>query len=366
MADENKPSAAASESTSSKAVAVALPKSRAAVSCCDVGARDEQQDAVRIWQDKAKGNLLVVVCDGVGGSNGGGRASNIVIQTAGQLWTDRSGILSDPRKDLLSMSRVAHERICDLGENGDKRSPASTIVALYLTPKEAHWIHSGDSRLYRFRAGEFEFRTRDHSVVQVLVDQGEVSEDEMGSHPDQGRLLQSLGTKDYREPAYGTEPLDAEDGFLICTDGFWERTPRRAMATLIQSQNEQELLARLRRAVRRAVQLNGATGDNVSAVAVAPLKVVRNGGPNQLFPLPAKIAILLAILVAVLLFWWVIGRSKPSSQSMPVLPQTTPPPTTPSHEVPALLPAEPSVIPPAPSARDESPEDPGYEPEPPP
>lgn len=361
MADENKSSAAATDSTSSKAAAVAVPRSRSAVACCDIGAREEQQDAVRVWQDKAKGNLLVVVCDGVGGSNGGGKASAVVIQTAEQLWLDRSGILSDPRKDLMSLSRVAHERICDLAEAGDKRSPASTIVALYLTPKEAHWIHSGDSRLYRFRAGEFEFRTRDHSVVQVLVDQGEVNEEEMGSHPDQGRLLQSLGTKDYREPAYGTEALDAGDGFLLCTDGFWERTPRRAMASLLQSQNEQELLARLRRAIRRAVQLNGSTGDNVSAAAVAPLKVVKNGQSSERVLLLAKIAILMILLMLALLIWWAVGSKPVQPEPNPAVIQTTPQPALPAKPLPAPLPAEPSIQPQEAPAKEDPSQTPGYE-----
>jgi len=245
------------------------PACRATASFSHMGGRPTQQDACQIWENPAIGSTFVVVCDGVGGSRSGAEASAVVVQTAGQLWKDRGGVFSDPKKDLLSLSNVARNRIADLAVAGEKRAPASTIVALYVTPTEAHWIHAGDSRLYHFRNSQLVTRTRDHSVVQILVDQGEVSEEEMGSHPDQGRLLQSLGTQEYREPTYGTAAIGQSDAFVLCTDGFWERTSPKAMASLFLAEPS-NLESELRKVVGRAVQANGPSGDNVTAAIIAP------------------------------------------------------------------------------------------------
>ncbi len=234
----------------------------------DIGARSEQQDAADKFFNPATGNYFLIVCDGVGGSRSGGEASKLVIKSAEELWNVRGGVFQDPKGDLMRLAKVAHDRIKDLSSEGEKRPPAATIVALYVNGTEAHWIHSGDSRLYRFRAGKLQSRTRDHSVVQILVDQGEVAEKDMGTHPDQGRLLQSLGTQDYRDPSYGSSPVTEQDAFLLCTDGFWERTPIEIMATVLSTRPDQ-LNAALQQAIRRAVQQNGPKGDNVTAAVLA-------------------------------------------------------------------------------------------------
>ena len=177
------------------------------------------------------GTALLVVGDGVGGHGGGRIASQKVTELARELWDERHGIMPDPARDLVTFCRKAHDQI---NEEGAKRglSPRTTIVALYLTPARAYWVHSGDTRLYRFRAGQLLERTEDHSVLQILVKRGMVAEKDMGTHPDQGMLLQSLGGEEYRPPAHGMADVFSEDGFLLCTDGFWERTkPRRDGAT---------------------------------------------------------------------------------------------------------------------------------------
>jgi len=257
---------------------------RPTAACSNIGGREEQQDNMRVFKDPDAGTLLVIVCDGVGGSRSGGQASALVVETAKQLWEGRRGSLTEPKRDLLNLSRVAHERIVEMAVQGEKRAPASTITALYLTPTEAHWIHSGDTRIYHFHGSELTSRTRDHSVVQILVDQGEITEQEMGSHPDQGRLLQSLGTKEYRDPAYNTATLDANDGFILCTDGFWERTRQETMANLLTTDPNQ-LEAELRRLVQRAVRANGRNSDNATAVVVGPLRRSSSASPSA-FRLP--------------------------------------------------------------------------------
>ncbi|RBP41233.1 serine/threonine protein phosphatase PrpC [Roseimicrobium gellanilyticum] len=293
-----------------------------------IGGRSEQQDACWLFTNPAESTLLIVVCDGVGGCRNGDEASAIVVRTAEELWRNRNGVLTEPKIDLLKMSAAAHGRITDLAGMGDKRAPASTIVALYLTPTEAHWVHSGDSRLYRFRNGKQIARTRDHSVVQILFEQGEVSEEQMGEHPDQGRLLQSLGTKEYREPTYGTDEVTPTDAFVLCTDGFWERTPPRVMLDMLAG-DSRGLEARLKKAVARAAEANGPEGDNLTVAAVVP----KDTSPGASARLPKR-AVAAALLVVTGLLLAAVAAYLLTRPDPVVVQQPPPTPAPQEHETP--------------------------------
>jgi len=232
------------------------------ITCSEKGPREEQQDAAGVVSQGER--LLAVVCDGAGGHRGGSRASKIAVQVACEVFEKADGKFEDPKAALLSICERAHREILSLGET-PKLAPRSTITVLYLDGEKAHMVHVGDSRIYRLRSGKIIERTRDHTMVQILLEQGEVKESEMGEHPDQGRLLRALGAEDDLRPTYGSTDLTGNDGFLLCSDGFWERTRPEEIEKLFHGQPTQ---ARLERIVRRAIERNGPKGDNVTALAV--------------------------------------------------------------------------------------------------
>jgi PPM family protein phosphatase len=232
------------------------------------GPRDEQQDASIVLCDTVRGTALLVVSDGVGGNSGGRIASQLVAKAAIQMWEDHQGELGEPLTELNKLCDRAHQLINSEGERR-QLSPRATIVALYLTPLQAYWVHSGDSRLYHFRAGKLVKRTEDHSLLQVMLKQGLVKEEQMGEHPDQGLLIQALGGEQYRSPTEGSTEVRPSDAFLLCTDGFWERTNVEEMSRLL-FRNRTQAPFRLKEAVRRAVKRNGPVGDNVSAAVALP------------------------------------------------------------------------------------------------
>jgi serine/threonine protein phosphatase PrpC len=86
-------------------------------------------------------------------------------------------------------------------QHADARTVA---VALLVQGTRADWVHAGDCRLYHFRAGKLLTRTRDDSVVQVLFENGEITEEEMGTHEDQNRLLQAIGGGEPPKPRHGS------------------------------------------------------------------------------------------------------------------------------------------------------------------
>lgn len=86
---------------------------------------------------------------------------------------------------------------------------------------------------------------------------------------EQGMLLQSLGGEEYKPPTHGTAEITPEDGFLLCTDGFWERTKVEEMTELLFSPRAQAALI-LEQAVTRAVKRNGPKGDNATVALALP------------------------------------------------------------------------------------------------
>jgi serine/threonine protein phosphatase PrpC len=228
-----------------------------------IGTRDEQQDSVGMWaNDHAQ---LIVVADGVGGNVGGAAASQAAIKSAHDYWEKQDGLFLVPEDNLTTIAQQAHEAIRKLHPN-EKKTPSSTLVILYLdTDKEqAHWVHMGDSRLYRINAGKTTTRTRDHSIVQLLLEQGEITEDELNSHPDKGRILKSLGASEFKGVDYDICDYLPGDTFLLCSDGYWESlgpkdTPLPSKAPNITLEEYTEKL------VVAAVKRNGKKSDNTTA-----------------------------------------------------------------------------------------------------
>lgn len=236
-----------------------------------IGGREEQQDSVTTFSTPNGEIHLLVIADGMGGHKGGRLASQIVVQSARSMWNkfQQGQTVSSPRQFLQKICILAHRNINQLGEKYGL-SPHSTCVLLYINGKQAWWAHLGDSRLYHFRGSKLLQRTKDHSVVQLLVDLGRISETEMAKHPDQGRLLKGLGGEEPFKPELGQASVRPGDSFLLCSDGFWEQvSPPNMLKRLLQKHFSLE--KRVKRLVKDAWKTGGETGDNI-AVAVAQIK----------------------------------------------------------------------------------------------
>jgi serine/threonine protein phosphatase PrpC len=235
-----------------------------------VGSRNEQQDAGLVLFDDGRSEQLVLVADGMGGHAGGSLASAQVAETARRVWADHQKAPLEPKRLLERIIREGHESINRAGaEKG--LTPRSTCVLLFLHNGSAHWAHVGDSRIYRLRDGQVARLTRDHSVVQMLVDLGKVSEDEMGTHPDQNRLTQSLGGDANPMPDFGNDGVKEHDAFLVCSDGLWEMIPQVEMAATLSAKRLGDDGAK--HLVERAFDRAKPKSDNITVA------LLRIGGP---------------------------------------------------------------------------------------
>lgn len=259
-----------------------------------IGGRPEQQDRVAVWHSGDGTSCFCVLADGMGGHANGARAAETVLEVARACWDRRNGALSDPRAFLESLCGEAHDRVNALGrENGT--TPHSTCVVLYGNRDEVHWISVGDSRLYHFRDGRMVERTRDHSVVQMLAEMGRLPEAGMASHPEQNKVLHSIGGARRPEVRYGHARISRGDAFLLCSDGLWEQVGTEEMARRIQRYS---LAAAAEALARSAAKRGGHEGDNVSLAIARPR---RRGGPSRW--LVVGVIVLIAAAAAATAAW---------------------------------------------------------------
>jgi serine/threonine protein phosphatase PrpC len=146
-------------------------------------------------------------------------------------------------------------------------TPRTTVVACVVQDGHVWWQHVGDSRFYLLRRGALQARTRDHTVVQQLVDAGRLHEDEVRSHPARNQLLQCLGgAQAPRVEPTNRMRLERDDLLLLCSDGLWGPLTRQQLVEGLAAAPPGETLPRL---VALAEEQGGPGCDNISALALA-------------------------------------------------------------------------------------------------
>lgn len=249
-------------------IAARLPFTIEAIS--EKGGRANNEDAQGAWQDQQF--ACCVVADGAGGHGGGDVASQIVVDT----------VLADiaqamPVQAPMNASRLvrmllhANEEILEAQEAGgalrDMRSTAAVLL-LDAVDGTAVWAHCGDSRLYCLRDGRVVAQTRDHSMVQSMVDARLISPDEALRHPKRSVLYAALGTQGdlVIDPCAQPLRLQSGDALLLCTDGFWEFLDDARLVDLLRhSANPRQWL----QALAATVNDSAPDGhDNFTAIAI--------------------------------------------------------------------------------------------------
>ncbi|MDO9072268.1 MAG: protein phosphatase 2C domain-containing protein [Rubrivivax sp.] len=235
----------------------------------DRGGRKYNEDACGHWHSKR--HLCCVLADGAGGHGGGDIASRLAVQ---ELIGRFSLQPSERAADLEGLLRTTNQVLIGERVPGTPRQDMhSTVVCLVIDFVEhrAHWAHSGDSRMYWFRDGRVLDRTRDHSLVQGLVDNGVLTADQVRTHPKRSELRSALGiAPEVLEVSAGEGRHDVQprDVFLLCTDGLWEYIDDDTLETSLgAAANPGAWLGELATRVRQAAS-HKASHDNFSALTV--------------------------------------------------------------------------------------------------
>ncbi len=206
---------------------------------------------------------LWVVADGMGGHGHGDLAADLVIEAFAGL--PHAG----PGRTLLAQGFDAADAAVRRRAAADGLGAiGATVVAALVDGRRATLGWAGDSRGYRLRDGRLERLTRDHSLVQELVDGGELTEAEAEHHPQGHVVTRAVGAGDRADPSFAEADLAPGDVLLLCSDGLTRCVPEPGIAGILAAAPEPEA------ACRGLVEAALAAGapDNVSAV------VVRIGG----------------------------------------------------------------------------------------
>lgn len=207
-----------------------------------VGGRERNEDACGYWAAVESSMACYVLADGAGGHGGGDVAARISVQTVLDLYA------SEPQASPISVLRLLGEanHSIMLRQDSDQRlaDMRSTIVVLEIDSQRqiAYWGHVGDSRLYCFRQGRIERRTKDHSLLQDMLDAGLVRGDGWLPGADRNVLTGSLGGEDCFIPTASEQPYKIEDrsAFLMCSDGFWSALSDSDMEASLQKASSPE------------------------------------------------------------------------------------------------------------------------------
>jgi serine/threonine protein phosphatase PrpC len=198
---------------------------------CKIGGKEDNQDHADYVILKKKNAACWVVADGLGGHRGGETAAKTVVEV----------IIKSFRKNPLCSVQAVNEylnaaqaEIVRLQQENPRLSRMRTTVVLMVSDfKHVLWAHVGDSRFYRLQNGVIDFQTKDHSLPQAMVSEGEITFDQIRTHKERNVLLRTMGQSEiFRPQVYQEKQLLTEgNAFLLCTDGFWEHVEEAEMET---------------------------------------------------------------------------------------------------------------------------------------
>ena len=231
-----------------------------------VGDRKINQDRMgyKITEDYS----LFVVADGLGGHYGGEKASGFFCQALfgiAPLYQQR--IKETPHKSGKILADWMKATVDEMEQLfiGDVRGyeAYTTCVVLYLDNNISATMHCGDSRIYRLNPNKVIWRTKDHSFIQQQLNEGSLSEREMGVHPEQNQLVRSINIgKEYMPEVNIYSPIKVGETFLLCSDGFWEYVKEADLLALSSLRADRDMLKKI---IKMAHLRALGKGDNITA-----------------------------------------------------------------------------------------------------
>ncbi len=170
------------------------------------------------------GTSWAVVCDGMGGVHGGKVASTTAIDMVSQKIRkcyNPSMSISSIENLLLSSITTANCIVYDrgLGDN-ELEGMGTTIVAAIVKNGEACIAHVGDSRAYIISNDEINLITKDHSLVQEMLDLGQITQSEFEHHPRKNIITRAMGVEEKIEIEFNTVEFNKDDVLILCSDGL--------------------------------------------------------------------------------------------------------------------------------------------------
>ena len=233
--------------------------------------KDNQDRAAVVVSDEA---ALMLVFDGMGGHSDGARAAETGMQVVIDLFVEATQPIFDPQGFLYMALSRAHDEVVNIGQDVavDFR-PRATCALCLVQEGGSYWAHIGDSRIYQVREGSILKRSRDHSHVEVLIQEGAITEEEAKVHPMRNFVECCIGGDAPVPDMSITHQMALQPGdvLLACSDGLWSGLSDNDMAQ-IGAPGENNLAANLRSLSKRALGVNSPHSDNTTGTAIRWLR----------------------------------------------------------------------------------------------
>lgn len=234
----------------------------------DIGLlRSENQDMV--VSEMINDSAFVVVCDGMGGESSGSDASSIaseVVKSKFLAGYDSSFSANSLRNLLASTVTTANSIIFNTAHaEPEKSGMGSTCVAAFVdsATDTAHIVNVGDSRAYLCKPDSIRQITVDHSFVQMLIEQGKITEEEKTDHPRKNMLIRAVGVEKDLDVDYFETSLEGGK-LLLCTDGLHGCCTDQEILEVVNSYEPEEAVEKL---VEAALEKGGP--DNITLAVIA-------------------------------------------------------------------------------------------------
>lgn len=231
----------------------------------DIGChRKDNQDSYAIRQME-DGTALLAVCDGMGGAQAGSVASSVAVEefAAAVERAVGQGLPDGPGRALEEACRVANGKVHRLSQERREYEGMGTTLVAALVLRDGVWLANvGDSRCYLLEGEAIRQATVDHSLVQLLVERGEITPDEARVHPQKNLITRALGVDGHVECDVTRLEPEAGSRLLLCSDGLTNVLEDGTVLELSRREAELEGLC------RALIELTLARGapDNVTAV----------------------------------------------------------------------------------------------------
>jgi PPM family protein phosphatase len=212
---------------------------------------------------------LFCVADGMGGHEDGKEASRITIERMMQTVLQNILMGHELSEEFLTDMLVGGVEWANLAiyhhAQSMHKDMGTTLTAALVVDTKAYIVNVGDSRAYMYREGEELHQiTRDHSLVATLVENGQITADEVYTHPDRSKIYRSLGYSDTIAVDWFVIDFCPQDRLLLCSDGLWEMVRNVSLERILRTCKQPTEASN--RLVQAALRAGGA--DNVSVIVV--------------------------------------------------------------------------------------------------
>ncbi|WP_010301651.1 Stp1/IreP family PP2C-type Ser/Thr phosphatase [Kurthia senegalensis] len=207
----------------------------------DIGRKRTVNEDRAILLQRDPATTLAIVADGMGGHNAGDVASTMAVEGFSEAFLGASKVVFDSTETIREWLQVVikdvNKRIYNYSLTHEEcQGMGTTIIVAVIQNGFATVCHVGDSRMYIVDSEKIQQITKDHSYVNVLLDSGEISEEEAASHPQKNYIIKSLGTEATIAPDYYQVGLLPSTYLLICSDGLSNKLSSAELHSIIMSE----------------------------------------------------------------------------------------------------------------------------------